>query len=171
MSTSEENIDTPDAPLEAMLGEHFSKRLGGQIGRAAVAFGREMDAKMHAEELRRTRRAWIWASIPTAIAACIAIVATIGYMGARNDPGVAISGQGGTNPGAAPVAQRIDENTYYRDFDAGIRVVRDETGSRPMRAIRRQVIRETQWYDPVEKATMRVTVPEEGTVYVKVQPF
>ena len=107
----------------------------------------------------------MWASLPAAIAACIAVIATVG--GPR-DTGSKI-----TRDPTPAGAQSVDSTTYYRDLDGGVRIVSDgpDGAAQPMRAIRRQVVRQTEWYDPVEKATMRLSVPEERTVYVNAPPF
>jgi hypothetical protein len=159
--------DPHDAAVEVMLGEHFNSRLGGQVGKASAAFAREMDRELHAREVKRTRRAWFLAAIPTAVAACVVVLATISYM----KPGVVDAGKGSGGGTVVADSPKVDSTTYYRDFDGGVRVVSDENGTRPVRQIRRQVVQETEWYDPVEKATMRVTVPAEQTVYVGVQPY
>jgi hypothetical protein len=156
-----------DAAVEVMLGEHLNARLNGQVGKASAAFQQQMNRELHARELKRTRRAWYLAAIPTGLAACIAVMATISYM---KPPAVdAKKGAGATV--AAADSPKVESTTYYRDFDGGVRMVSSENGPRAVRQIRRQVVQETEWYDPQEKATMRVTVPAEQTVYVGVQPY
>ena len=157
--------DLQEAALEVMLNEHLGARLTGQMGRASAAFQRQMDRELHAREIKRTRRTWFYAAIPTAAAACIAVVATINYMKPTT---VDKGGGGGTK--VAVNTPSVDSTTYYRDFDGGVRVVSDERGEHPVRQIRRQVMQETEWYDPVEKATIRVQVPTEQVVFVSAEP-
>ena len=147
--------------LDVLLTEHLSTELAGQMGRAAGAFETLVMAQRAKEASRRNRRAWIVAVFPAALAACIALVATVGYH----------SGKTSTIAGAKPGVGSFDQTTYYRDVDDGTIIVNSPTGPVPVRAIRRQVVNEMQWVDPKDQTVRSMRVPQEKMVYVGLQPF
>lgn len=144
-------------PIDHLLGAHLQEKLSGQLGRAAAAF----EAQQQRAARARTRRAWIFASVPAAIAAALLIALAMPHSTAR-------TGETGVANAAKPT---IDETTWYRDLDAGTILVQRDGKLYPVRQIRRQMVQETDWFDPQEKARIRVTVPREHMVYVGMQPY
>ena len=41
----------------------------------------------------------------------------------------------------------------------------------PVRIVQQQTLRQSQWFDPNEKATYRVTQPVETVNYQQIQPY
>jgi hypothetical protein len=181
MNADKNNSIEPHDPLEAqvevMVAEHLNAKLGSQVGRAAAAFQAQLQIshkEIHARELKRTRRTLYYFAIPAALAACIAVAATL--MTGGKTPEIANNSKPAPkeNP-QTDVAKSpsVDSRTYYRDIDAGVHMVSksDSGESMPVRQIRRQTVNETQWYDPAQHATMSITLPREEVVYVQIVPF
>jgi hypothetical protein len=158
----------PPDNLENLLREHLSKTLDGERGRAAAAFRKHVEAEHgQAEPFNRLvipRRAlWYWAGVPSLMAACLAVVVTLQFMGGPKKIDTPIT----PNPGNIAF-EKLDQYELSHDINDGVAVLDDNT---PIRVIRRQTLRHTQWVDPNDKATYSVTEPVEKVGYITVQPY
>jgi hypothetical protein len=164
------NSPPPDK-VEQLVSEHLQRTLESQRGRAVAAFRAQMKAGGVApgvigfDEARRAsvRMLRIWAGAASALAACLAIVVTMQYV---RQPEISGSGRPATVQQAS--APMMDQVELSREVDGGTRMLQDDT---PVQVVREQTLRQTQWFDPNEKATYSVTEPIEKVGYVRIQPY
>jgi hypothetical protein len=144
-----------DLEIERLLEGHLERCLGGQVGRARVAF---------AEELRRGRRRWVWLSAGAAMAAGLAIAwGLLGHRGGvqtRPDESERIVvSVPDSILGPTPAVQGASWSGFK---DAGLVVVEDQ----PMRQWKRTVVEEVQWYDADSDAVVKTRTPREQVYFI-----
>ncbi len=170
--------------IEQAVSAHLAKALDGQRGRAAAAFRRRMmsldmgsDADTHsfarAADARAMRTLKIWAGAASALAACLAVLVTLQVVSRTGGGGREVAspdrGSVRVDPNLMNVnAPMMDQVELSRDVDGGTAMLPDNT---PVRVVRQQTLRQTQWFDPNDKATYRVTEPGEQVGYVRMQPY
>jgi hypothetical protein len=166
------NPDKVDQAVSAQL----ARALDGQRGRALSTFraqARSVRVESHSFESAQAMRTlkW-WAGAASALAACLALVVTLQFMSTSgihsHSPALAQSGAAGDAQVMDVSAPAMDQIELSRDVDGGTAVLDDQT---PVRVVREQTLRQTQWFDPREKATYSVTQPVERVNYVPLQPY
>jgi hypothetical protein len=135
-----------DDNLDALLREHYSAELDGQLDRAPAVLARSS-----------RRSPWRAAIYPLALAAGIAAVFLVPAL---------LRQQNDIDP--APIAQSSFDNSIeheieWNTIDQGTVFV---DGDRPMRSIRRQRMDNFRWVDPETNATMQLSVPHSEIVLV-----
>jgi len=138
--------------LDDLLGAHLRSCLDGQLGRAPLAFEREVESR---------RRLRLWACAGAALAACLTVAWLA--MGSRPPTPTQVT-QTGSQPAhpddaVTPVLQAA---TWSRMIDDGAAVV----DGRPVRQLRRNVVEEVEWYDAKDGAVVRTTVPQQQIFYI-----
>jgi hypothetical protein len=113
---------------------------------------------------------WFWASVPSLIAACVAVVVTLQLAGPRGrGTGILQPMAAGKSGGTIVVDSPQVEQVVVTRQDRGDVVLAND---KPVQPIREQTTRQTQWFDPVDKASYRVTEqPAEKVGYQEVTPF
>jgi hypothetical protein len=151
--------------LDYVLQSHLERTLDGQRGKARASFQKLLQA----EEKKRaatTRKIWLWAGIPSALAASFALA--IGLLALRNTTD-SFSRDLHVTPGpTAAMMPVMNQVEVTRNLDAGTGLLPDQT---PVHLVREQTLRQTQWVDPQDRATYSVTQPIEKVGYVKIQPY
>jgi hypothetical protein len=146
-----DKLDEDDL-LDELLTSHLRSALDGRLGRAQMAFDRELAA-------RHRLRLWAWAG--AAMAACLAV----GWLVVGSRPAgptrVAHTDQtpAHVEDSVTPVLQAA---TWSRMMDDGAAVV----DGRPVRQLRRNVVEEIEWYDARDGAVVRTTVPQQQIFYI-----
>ncbi len=172
----------PD-PMEDVVRKHLMKALEGQRGRAGVAFQQAIlraDGGIRKKNLSALK---LWATMTSAIAAGLAVMITlqmVAHSGEKiknganlNGTGQSVSKGGGTPlvaDGSVPVMDQVE---LSREVDGGTAMVQDDGNgpATPVRVVRQQTLRQSQWFDPNEKATYQVTQPVETVNYQQIQPY
>jgi hypothetical protein len=179
--------------MEEAVRKHLAKTLDSQRGRAAAAFraavasGEDNPPAIPLSDERNriqsVRTLKIWATAASALAACLAVIVTLQVLshpvdGNKNQPnGIATSGSIPPNHGTplTPDANvpLMDQVELSREVDGGTALVQDNNNgpAMPVRVVRQQTLRQSQWFDPNEKATYRVTQPVETVNYQQIQPY
>lgn len=153
-----------DEALGRVVRAAVAEGLEHQRGRATAAFRASLAAQGGKEPpavLRSHRLMQWWAGAASAIAACLAVVVTAQFLLKPHDT-VPI----GVETAAVPAV--VDQVTYTRNVDGGTIALDGQT---PARIVRQQTVRQTQWFDPKEKATYSLTEPVEKVEYVKINPY
>ena len=184
MTIQQPTPPTPsDEKLEALLSSHLHATLDPQRGRALDAFRAHLAQEEAPASIPISRgvvpkRAlWYWAGVPSLVAASLAVVITLQMVKhplATPHPqpmpdNPLLAGFGGA-PTPTPTGNIVfDQTETTRDLAGGIAVLPDNT---PVRIIRRQGIRETNWLDPRENAVYNLKEePIENVGYTQIQPF
>ncbi|HUO10515.1 MAG TPA: hypothetical protein VM008_19580 [Phycisphaerae bacterium] len=167
-------MNEPDK-ADVLISAHLQKKLDTQRGRAGAAFRekmrREGEGEAGTHSLERARRQSVrmlrvWAGTASALAACLAMVVTIQFLRQQSAGGVTAPAR------SIPVQQAsvgvMDQVELSREVDGGTRILEDQT---PVRVVREEQLRQTQWFDPSEKATYQMTEPIEKVGYVRIQPY
>jgi hypothetical protein len=155
-------------PFEELLADHLKTTLDGQRGKALAAFRqhvaedaggtRSVPATLAWRKAEIPRRAlWWWTGIPSAAAAGLAVVVML-------QSGVLHRQKAGPQPQPDSM---VASSVEISQNQTGAIVITD---NKPMREVRRQVIRQTQWTDPQDKAVYTVTEPVVRVDYIQVQP-
>src|SRR5258708_1820377 len=123
--------------LDALLSEHFARRLDPQLGRAQAHFAKTV-SKRHELHAGRSGRLLIWGLWAAgAMAASVGIVWGMGVYHNPSQPHLAQQLEPTTDPSSAPQPQiPIAQVISYRTLDEGS-VVLENQG--PARQLRRQV--------------------------------
>jgi hypothetical protein len=139
--------DLNDDQFDALLGEHLSRELDGQMGRAGAAFERS--------QRRYVLRFATWGSLAAA-----AVIAAILL---RPHPPVPAPVQPPTAVATAVEyqldSQTIDQGTVFLDKDT------------PMRRYVEHQIETARWVDPVTHAQMELTVPHDQVLLVGLNTY
>jgi hypothetical protein len=135
-----------DDNLDALLREHYSAELDGQLDRAPAVLARSS-----------RRSPWRAAIYPIALAAGIAAIFLVPALMRR-----------GADPAPAPIAQgtwgdSMEHEIEWNTIDQGTVFV---DGDLPMRSIRRQRMDNFRWIDPETNASMQLSVPHSEIVLV-----
>jgi hypothetical protein len=161
----------PDKVDQAVT-THLVRALDPQRGRALAAFRAHVPTPVenhdfrHAQAMRTLK--W-WTGAASAVAACLALVVTLQFVGnTRGHPLVVPPGAPRDPSLLAVNAPAMDQLELSRNVDGGTAVLDDQT---PVHIIREQTLRQTQWFDPNEKATYSITQPVERVNYVPMQPY
>jgi hypothetical protein len=164
--SEEKNKIEAESPEDLAIGRVVraatAEGLERQRGRAAAAF-RE---RIQNAEFRKAGRAEaplamkIWAGTASALAACLTVVLTAQFVTSppQAHPEVALT----------PRVPVVDQVMYTRNVDGGTIVLDDQT---PVRVVKQQQIKQTEWFDAQEKARYSVTQPVETVQYQRVQPY
>lgn len=171
---------SPDK-IEQAVSAHLAKALDGQRGRAAAAFRAQVASEevggdaysfARAAEARGMQSLKIWAGATSVLAACLAVVVTVQMVSRSGServvpfPGAEMShGDPNVMNVSSPMMDQVE---LSRDVDGGTAMLQDNT---PVRVVRQQTLRQTQWFDPNEKATYRMVEPGERVGYVRMQPY
>jgi hypothetical protein len=159
-----------DMELDRVFQTTIGPGLDAQRGRAVAAFAHRMQnsefrtgnaavvGRIH--RAREVRRLKFWAGAASAMAACLAVVVGLQMW---MKPAPLPTRVAAVHP-AAPV---VDQVEVTRNVDGGTIVWDDE----PMRVVRQQTLRKTQWFDPQEKATYSVVEPVEKVGYERLMPY
>jgi hypothetical protein len=187
--------------FEEMLSVELTRELAPQRGKALAAFRAELAAeKLAAEQaaaapavagtIKRAeegkkgwlggnkqvsrKEMWFWASVPSVAAACVAVMVTLQLAGprqggtgtevARTTAGKA----GGTIVVNAPQVREVNQLEVTQKSTGEVVMNNDK----PMQPFREQTTRQTQWFDPVDKASYKVIEqPVEKVGYQEITPF
>jgi hypothetical protein len=153
------------SPLDEALREHLRNQLDGQLGRATAAFRREVAASPRP---RIGRRLLIWGVCAGAsLAASVAIVWSAVAHRTAQKPVISRNDNPSTSTEpSSPLP--VEQTLAYTTTDEGTVVLENEG---PARRLRRSVLQTFEFYDPQQKASIQVTVPQEQTVLVGMQTF
>jgi hypothetical protein len=167
MSDEDENDQ-----LDQMLSEHLHRRLDPQLGRASAAFEGSASASASSPSSRR----WLIPSVAGAgglIAAAVMIALPL----LRDRP---ITRNGAppkivavpTSPIPSTTTPQDELNferlVLWRAVDEGASVV-DSTV--PVRKVRYEAVEQIEWEDPVDQATIQLSVPVAQVVLVQQPTF
>jgi hypothetical protein len=158
-----------DDELDQLVAEHLSKRLDPHVGKTRAAF-EAMRAAERRDALRRRLFVGSMVSAGGLIAASIAIAWGVWSIRwkpihppiAKQDVPLAAAVALKTGP------QDLQRVVTWETLDDGMEVI---DGKTPMRKLRREEIEEVQWFDPENKATIRMTIPREQVVLVEMKRF
>lgn len=151
--------------LEKLLSAHLNRALNGQTGRAGAAFAK-IAAEEQASAAKKRRAMMLWAGVPSAMAACVAVAIGVLALHGRGDA------VGGLTQARGPVVTpQVDQMTLTRNVDGGTAVLTDEGRDLPVQVIRHQELHRMQWVDPGDRAVYRVEQPVEKVDYVRIQPY
>jgi hypothetical protein len=188
--------------FEELLSAELARQLEPQRGKAAAAFATQIAAETAQREAAERaarevaggsksqenwargqvskRALWVWMSVPSLLAACLAVVVTFQFVGGPSNPDLAGNGTGptGTNTGSAITGMRATEGVGTGTVASQVDVVHNQPGAiiiqdnQPMREIHQQQIRKVQWQDPDDHATYSITEePTETVIPVPAQPY
>jgi hypothetical protein len=162
--------------LDQMLSEHFRQRLEPQCGRAVAAF--EAAAAATATETRsslmRFRR---FATVALGAGGLIAAAVLVAWPLLRHRPGthgtpkivaMPISPIRTTTTAAAKDEPNVERLLLWRAVDEGASVVADSV---PVRKLRYEAVEQVEWEDPVDQATIQLSVPVAEVVFVQQPTF
>jgi hypothetical protein len=157
--------------FEQMLSEHFRQRLEPQRGRALAAFeaagGTSGEMRASAP---RTRRLMPFA---VGVGGLIAAAVLIAWPLLHDRP----DGRGGRKMVAVPTPPtraipaaelNVERLVLWRAVDEGASVVADTV---PVRKLRYEAVEQIEWEDPVNQATIQVSVPVAEVVLVQQPTF
>jgi len=153
--------------LDALLGVYVRGRLDPQLGRAPAAFAAAAAAGRADRPPHRggggTRLAFAAAGL---IAAMLMIAWAIWSAGHRQPPPVV------TIQPVAPVGdagpRELERLVLWQTVDDGAAVFADQL---PVRKLRQEAVEQVQYYDPDDRATIRVTVPLVRDVMVQMETY
>jgi hypothetical protein len=167
--------------LDDLLTQHLAVALNPQRGRAADAFREHLrhgaagvKAPVAPAPIPFPRNAvprqalWLWAGVPSLIAACLALVVTMQFVGSKPHPTTTVPPPPTGSRQIVFDAPQVDRLELSRDINGGIAMGEDG----PVRVIHHQSMRHAQWVDPEDNATYSITEePNETVNYLKVQPY
>ncbi len=163
MNSEPDQVDTDE--LDATLAAHLRQRLDLQVGRALAAF-EATDHARHAARRgggRSTMRL-AFASVGL-IAAMIAIAWLIWPRVDRQPQPVVTNSQ--LAPGAS-APREIERMVLWQTVDERATLVGDQL---PVRKLRQEGVEQVHYYDPDDRATIRVTVPLVRDVMVQMETY
>ena len=156
---------------DQMLSEHFRQRLDPQCGRALAAF--EATGGTSGEMRASAPRARRLMPFAVGIGGLIAAAVLIAWPLLHDRP----DGRGGpkivsvTTPPARATASdelNVERLVLWRAVDEGAGVVADTV---PVRKLRYEAVEQIEWEDPVNQATIQVSVPVAEVVLVQQPTF
>jgi hypothetical protein len=157
--------------IDQAVTAHLVRTLDRQRGRAALAFRAQIggEGRSHSFERAQEMRSWRWwAGAASALAACVALVVTLQFVG-HSGTGAQFTGSRPEVAGMGGMgAPAMDQVELSRDVDGGTVVLDDQT---PVHVVREQTLRQTQWFDPREQANYSITQPVERVNYVPMQAY
>jgi hypothetical protein len=158
--------DDNEQQLDQMLSEHFRRRLDPQLGRASAAFEAATPA--------RSSRRWLLPFVAGA-GGLIAAAVLIAWPLLQNRPGGRVNGVPKiTTVSTAPIRAtasddiNVERLVLWRAVDEGASVV-DSTV--PVRKLRYEAVEQIEWEDPVDQATIQLSVPVAEVVLVQQPTF
>jgi hypothetical protein len=161
MTTQEQNN------LDRLLTRHLDAQLNPQRGRAAAAFRAHIAQTPRSESHEPVTLKFpkmVMYGVPSLVAASLAILFTLQFVQPPS-PGTRTSLPGTEASAAIP---EVNEVTLTRNVDGGTTTLEDNT---PVRIIRQQTYRQTDWVDPQDHASYSVSQPIEKVGYVRLQPY
>src|SRR5690349_13618850 len=105
--------------LETLLSEHVTGTLEAQRGRAKAAFRAHIQHSAPPEPIPLSatpRRLWLWAGLPSALAACLAVAVTLMVVN-RPDNRPSTDNPLRIEAKTTPIPQQKDEIVWTRDVD------------------------------------------------------
>ncbi|MEA2710925.1 MAG: hypothetical protein QOF78_3526 [Phycisphaerales bacterium] len=163
------NLDDEHDPLDPLISEHLRGRLDPQLGRASAAFeaaGNTPQPTPH----KRSPRLFIPIALGVGGLIAAAILVAWPMLGDRSpvrqpvDIAV-VPATTKTSPAPDPNYERF---VLWRAVDEGAQVVDATT---PVRKVRYEALEQIEWEDPVDQATIRLSVPVAQVVLVQQQTF
>jgi hypothetical protein len=153
---------------EQPLRQYLGSQLDGQLGKSQERF-RQFLSESKAAAPRSSYRigprfgGWFFSVAGAAIAACLGFLAAGLHMESGPKPAASHTNSA-TNVSLPWMATTTDQ----QDFDGG--VVVDDDGQ-PMRVLQRRTWQRTQWFDDKKELKAESVVPEDQTVYVKMNTY
>jgi hypothetical protein len=153
--------------LDALLGAHLRGRLDPQLGRASAASSAAAAARQPAAarggggDTLRIAAAWIGL-----VAAVLAIVWLIWPADDRQPLPVVTNAP--VMPHASSPPREIERMVLWETVDERATLVGDQL---PVRKLRQEGVEQVQYYDPDDRATIRVTVPLVRDVMVQMETY
>jgi hypothetical protein len=181
--------------FEELLSAELARQLEPQRGKAATAFvahlaaeaAERQAAERAAEEVAggsksqvhwargevSKRAMWVWMSVPSLIAACLAVVVTLHFVGGTLDQGsttnIVQNGVTGNGGNSALFGPRAVEGVGTGSMASQTEITQPGgvviQNNQPMREIHQQQVIEKEWQDPDNHARYHVTEqsPEKVT--------
>ena len=155
--------------LDVMLAAHLRQRLDPQAGRALAAF-----EASDAEPVRHHRGGGGGTPMRLALASAGLIAALVAIAWAiwprvdRQPPPVVTNTQ--RVPAGAPssLPREIERMVMWETVDERATLVGDQL---PVRKLRQEGVEQVHYYDPADRATIRVTVPLVRDVMVQMETY
>ena len=160
--------------FEELLASELTSSLEPQRGKALAAFRAHMAQEgarpavaasvrpAEGREISRMEMAF-WSSVPSLIAACLAVVVTLKILVPTTLPQTdGPAGMAGRTIILTPTAQQTETVIYSQGTVAN---------DSQTRIAREQKERQTQWVDPSDQATYTLTQPGEAVEYKQIVPF
>ena len=152
--------------LDALLGAHLRSRLDPQLGRAAHAFaaasGRaSVAAPRRAGDTIRLTVAWI------GLVAAIVAVAWLIWPAGGHEPMPIVTNSPVPLPGGSS-PHEIERMVMWETIDERPTLVGEQL---PVRKLRQAGVEQVHYYDPDDRATIRVTVPLVRDVMVEMETY
>ena len=158
---------------EQPLRQYLASQLDGQLGKSQERFRQflndpQLNDSMHADRkhsYRITPRfgGWLFSVAGAALAACLGFLAANLHL--RSGTTQTISRPDPVTNVSLPWSVTT---TDQRDFDGGMVV--DDDGQ-PMRVLQRRTLQRTRWFDDKKELKAESVVPEDETVYVKMNTY
>jgi hypothetical protein len=170
--------------FEELISRQLTATLEPQRGKALAAFQSHLSAEAAAAEhapipLARglaapvSRRAlFLWTAIPSLAAACLAVVIMLQLGGPKSivapgtDKLVHVDPVKTASPAVGDGV--VVSSVEVTQNQPGAVVINNTT---PVREIRQQTLRQTQWVDPTDHAKYTLTEPVEKVNYEQVNPY
>jgi hypothetical protein len=145
-----------DHDLDEMLSRHLHGCLDGQMGRAVEAFEQELSPRWR----------WRLGGGGVAVAAGLAVaMIVIANHGVTPKKIVRDDSLSPIQPVAEVTPPMLESAVWSKMTDDGTTLVDD----RPMRQMRRKVVKETEWYDAKNGATVRTTQPQQQIYLIELK--
>ena len=162
--------DHDNLQFDEMLSEHFRQRLDPQRGRAAAAF-EAAAAETRAPSMRFRR----FAPVAIAVGGLIAAAVLVAWPLLRDRPGAhgtpkiaAVPTSPIRTTAAATDEPNVERLLLWRAVDEGASVIADTV---PVRKLRYEAVEQIEWEDPVDQATIQLSVPVAEVVFVQQPTF
>jgi hypothetical protein len=152
--------------LDQMLSENFRRRLDPQIGRASAAF----EAATEMSSTRPHRLLPLFVGVGGLIAAAVLIAWPLlqdrpdGHGGVPKVAAIPTT----TIRAAASDDVNVERLVLWRAVDEGASVVNSTV---PVRKLRYEAVEQIEWEDPVDQATIQLSVPVAEVVLVQQPTF
>jgi hypothetical protein len=158
--------------LDALLGAHLRSRLDPQLGRAADALAAAAAAAGHASVAPRRggdtiRLTVAWIGLVAAIVAAAWFIWPAG----EHEPLPIVTNSPVPPDGSSP-PREIERMVMWETIDERPTLVGNQVGNQlPVRKLRQEGVEQVHYYDPHDRATIRVTVPLVRDVMVEMETY